>query len=317
MNPPTPLYSKQIVINSGTSTITVAFGDLFAQSGLKAIPVSRHFFETDVAESSLLNQVVNKFQQTNQQEGLQIYQRELIKALRDTDFQRAPATLGTTNSQAPNRKQLTELHNILISRFNLSELKDLCFHLEISYDELAGENQNDKTRELIGYLKRRGQILELIRTGEQLRPDIRWVQVFQEDKDVPLTERLYSLGTTALVESNTDKFLLFAITWTELQGYIPEDNCSVTKLWVALEKFWHETRKFALGQDINIPLVGSGITGINLKPIHILQLNLLAIHNAIIERGKITTGKIRIVLYPPTHSGIDLELVSNYWTTDK
>lgn len=315
MNSQNNLNSKEVVINSGTSTITVAFGDLFAQNGLKAIPVSRHFFETDVAESSLLNQVINKFKQTYQKEGLQIYQEELLNALHDIDFERAPPTLDTTKSQVPNRKQLTELYNILISRFNLSELKDLCFHLEISYDELAGENQNDKTRELIGHLERRGQILELIRTGEQLRPDIRWVQVFREDKVVPLIERLYSLGTTALVESKNDKFLLFAITWTELRGYIPDDNCSVTNMWVALEKFWYETRKYALGQDINIPLVGSGITGINLEPIHILQLNLLAIHNAIIEKGKITTGKIRIILYPPTHSDIDLDLVSNFWTT--
>ncbi|MCB8976055.1 MAG: hypothetical protein H6657_01350 [Ardenticatenaceae bacterium] len=118
MNPDNTLQTKQIVIYSGASTITVAYGDLFAQSGYKAILVSRHFFETDVAESSLLNQVINKFQQIHQQKGLQIYQRELLKSLRGTDFERAPATLGTTKSQAPNRKQLTELHNILISRIN-------------------------------------------------------------------------------------------------------------------------------------------------------------------------------------------------------
>ncbi|MCP4937310.1 MAG: hypothetical protein GY927_24655 [bacterium] len=313
MNPQNNLNAKQIVVNMGSSTIIVALGDLFAQNGFKAIPVSRHFFETDVAESSLLNQVVNKFQQAYQNKGLQIYQQELLEALRGTDFERAPATMGTTKSQAPNRKQLTELHHILMNRFNLSELQDLCFYLEISYDELSGENKNDKVRELISYLERRDRILELIRAGEQLRPDIRWVQIFQVDEEVPLTERLYPLGTTALVESNSDKFLLFAITWTELRGYIPDDNCNATKMWIALEKFWHETRKSALGQDINIPLVGSGITGINFDPLHILQLNLLALHNAIIEKGKITTGKIRIILYPPAHSGIDLDLVNTFW----
>ena len=88
-------------------------------------------------------------------------------------------------------------------------------------------------------------------------------------------------------------------------------------MWIALEKFWHETRRFALDQDINIPLIGSGIIGINLEPIHLLELNLLAIYNAIMEKGRITTGKIRIVLYPPVHSGLNLDLVQRIWSKNQ
>jgi len=313
MNPNINSYSKQITFEYGSSPITITFGDLFAHKGLKAIPVSRHFFEVDVAQSSLLNGLINKFKQTYKKGWLKKYEKRLQEALVSKDYERAPATLDPTDAIKPKKEQLTNLRQILVERFSNGEIQDLCFDLGVRYDDLPGQGLNDKARELIAYLERHSRILELVRKGEQIRPDIRWLQAFWENEEAPLAERLYPLGTTAVMELDGDNFLLFAVTWTELMGHIPDDNCNVTKLWLALERFWHETRKYALGQDVNIPLIGNGITGIRLDPIHILELNLLALLNAISEKGKITSGEIRIVLYPPTHFGIDLHLVQKIW----
>jgi hypothetical protein len=126
-------------------------------------------------------------------------------------------------------------------------------------------------------------------------------------------ERVYPLGTTALIELKSEKFLLFAVTQTELKGCIPPDNCNVTDMWTALEEFWREARIHARGQAVNLPLLGSGITGINLSPIRILELNLLAILNSIVEGGKITTSEIRIILHHNYFEDIDLDQIAALW----
>jgi DNA-binding NarL/FixJ family response regulator len=77
---------------------------------------------------------------------------------------------GTTERQYHSR-----LLQILVNRFDKSELRMLCFHLGIDYaDSLPGESKEDKAQDLIGYLERRDRILELVQAGKQLRPDIAW-----------------------------------------------------------------------------------------------------------------------------------------------
>lgn len=305
--------SDRIVLNHGSSTIVISFGDLFMQNGLKVIPVSRHFFEIDVSESSLLGAVLSKFWQKHKRGTLAKYQKKLLTALDNKVYERAPATSHIPVGITPQSKPLSNLRHILAERFNVSELQDLCFDLGVVYEDLPGAGKVDKARELIAYLDRHSRILELVRTGEQVRPDIQWVQVFKGNKEVPLVERLYPLGTTALMEFEDHEFLFFAITWTEQKGHIPDDNCSTTNMWLALEKYWQEARKYALGKDINIPLIGSGITGVDLLPLHILELNFLSILSSISQRGKITTGEIRVILHPSIHSSIDLKLLEQLW----
>ena len=63
----------------------------------------------------------------------------------------------------------TELHKILITYFNESELRDLCFRLDIDYEELPGSTKSDKARELITYAERNGRYEELVRLVQPSR----------------------------------------------------------------------------------------------------------------------------------------------------
>ena len=126
-------------------------------------------------------------------------------------------------------------------------------------------------------------------------------------------ERYYPLGTTALLELESEIYMLFALTETEIKGYISSDNCNISKMWVALEVFWQKAHIYSRGKAVNIPLIGSGVTGIKLSPNRILELNLLAIANAIEEGGKITTEEIRIVLHPKYMEVVDLNEFQNLW----
>lgn len=50
--------SKELSIQYGNSVIKIVFGDLFSSSGIKAIPVSRYFFEVEVVPTSLQNKII-------------------------------------------------------------------------------------------------------------------------------------------------------------------------------------------------------------------------------------------------------------------
>jgi hypothetical protein len=126
-------------------------------------------------------------------------------------------------------------------------------------------------------------------------------------------EKYYQLGTSAILNHAGEIYLFFAATKTELKGHIPADNCSLVKLLTALECMLDEARVQTRGQDINMPLIGSGMAGINLSPMRILELNLLAVLSSLVDKGNITTGNIRIILHKKYFEQIDLNHFHQSW----
>jgi hypothetical protein len=78
-----------------------------------------------------------------------------------------PAADATTHASA--------LRRILVERFDLEELRTLCFDLSIDYDALRGEGKEARARELIAHLQRRRQLDQLTSYIRQHRPDIQFV----------------------------------------------------------------------------------------------------------------------------------------------
>lgn len=63
----------------------------------------------------------------------------------------------------------------MINAFSLEELKDICFDLEIEYENLSGHTQrNAFVRELIAYTQRVGRLTELIQVLQAERPHLEW-----------------------------------------------------------------------------------------------------------------------------------------------
>ena len=69
---------------------------------------------------------------------------------------------------------LQELRQLIIDRFSKDELKDLCFHLNIDYDDIKGGGRNDKARELVLKMDREGRLPELVQVCIEMRPNIAW-----------------------------------------------------------------------------------------------------------------------------------------------
>lgn len=80
----------------------------------------------------------------------------------------------TVNSQplAPADVSQNTLREALDNGYSLAELQDLCFELEIDYEDLPGEGQSAKARELVTYCKRRGLLPALVERVIRDRPHL-------------------------------------------------------------------------------------------------------------------------------------------------
>lgn len=74
-------------------------------------------------------------------------------------------------------RKMRQIRDGLVTHFDDSELRDLCFDLGIDYDTLSGENLADRARELILHHQRRQQLNKLIERCKLLRPSTDWPNV--------------------------------------------------------------------------------------------------------------------------------------------
>lgn len=121
----------------------------------------------------------------------------------------------------------------------------------------------------------------------------------------------YSIGATALIRANEERYILFALTKTN------HENCKVYSdvelMWRALHRLWQRARTECNGYPLTLPLVGSGLSGLNLPTRDLLNLVVLS---AITEsKAHEITQTIRIVLRRDRFEDIDLREVKEHWET--
>jgi hypothetical protein len=77
------------------------------------------------------------------------------------------------------RKYLSHLREMLVTRHSMEDLRLLCFELsvvipDLDYDNLVGHGKATKALALLEYLEDRKRIADLVEVGRRLRPDIPW-----------------------------------------------------------------------------------------------------------------------------------------------
>lgn len=70
-------------------------------------------------------------------------------------------------------KEQKELHRLLDSHFNESELRDLCFNLDVDFENLPGIGKKDRARELVLHSRRYALTEALLTELIEIRPDLR------------------------------------------------------------------------------------------------------------------------------------------------
>jgi len=73
-----------------------------------------------------------------------------------------------------NNRYLVAVHELLVEHFNEAELKELCFKLGFSYEDLGGDNRRGKAREMVTFLDRRDRLSELKPLVQKERPRAGW-----------------------------------------------------------------------------------------------------------------------------------------------
>ena len=106
--------------------------------------------------------------------GLDVVVKQILDVVRpDLQYEKGGSSQFATPS---NLSQKTGPDRIKIARalnthFNMSELKALCFELQINYDDLPGSARSDKARELVTFMERRGRLPELAQYIKNIRPN--------------------------------------------------------------------------------------------------------------------------------------------------
>lgn len=119
----------------------------------------------------------------------------------------------------------------------------------------------------------------------------------------------YPIGTTALVRVSDDAYILFALTKADYKTL--KTYSDVELMWRALHNLWQRARNECGGHPLNLPLVGSGLSGLGLPTRDLLNLLILS---AITEtKASEITQTIRIVLRREKFEDLDLREVKDHW----
>ena len=120
----------------------------------------------------------------------------------------------------------------------------------------------------------------------------------------------YPIGTVAPVDINQKRFLLTALSRTDLKTL--KASATVHELWDCLAGIWQGVRNFSNGNCVKIPLLGSGLSGVGLPPKHLIEI-ILTSFLYYTKKEKIA-DKVSLVLPSRLKGEIDLETIKRSWT---
>lgn len=98
---------------------------------------------------------------------------EQINSL-DVELQKLKQGAKTQSDTETKSIGLQKFRNNLGAFFNTSDLKELCFNLEINYEDLEGESRKAKILDLVEYGVRHNRLADLKAEISRLRPHATW-----------------------------------------------------------------------------------------------------------------------------------------------
>ena len=130
----------------------------------------------------------------------------------------------------------------------------------------------------------------------------------QIKKDCGKTAR-YPIGTTTLIEAAGKHYLAFAFTHADTKTC--KAYADVPQMFEALSGLWKFARTHMNGNALNMPLVGSGPSGVGLPTVDLLHILLLSFADE--SRRELVTQKLRIVLTWDRLDEVDLRQLKKSW----
>lgn len=120
----------------------------------------------------------------------------------------------------------------------------------------------------------------------------------------------YPIGTTASVDINSRRFLLFALAHTNLATL--KASANIHDLWDALAGLWEGVRNYSNGHVVAVPLAGGGAAGVGLPPKNILDVIVMS-YFYYTKKNKIAK-QVKVILPVDLKDKIDLLSYSENWS---
>ena len=103
---------------------------------------------------------------------LEKFRRRIRKVLSKNDLPSSPQP-PEEREQDNSHNLRTQLYQWLKGYFNQTEIRTLCFEMDIPYDELPGEGASAKAQDLVEYCRRHNRLEELEEKIKSIRPFLR------------------------------------------------------------------------------------------------------------------------------------------------
>jgi len=118
----------------------------------------------------------------------------------------------------------------------------------------------------------------------------------------------YEIGETITILHHESLYFIFALSNSDRDCKASSTPSLMLK---ALEGLWNKVRIRGNGFEINLPLIGNGLSRIGLPASQLLQLTLISLLKSVKEQDLCST--IRIVLTEDIFNEIDLEIIKHNW----
>lgn len=115
----------------------------------------------------------------------------------------------------------------------------------------------------------------------------------------------YSIGTTVNVQTHGSTYFLVALCRTDIKTL--KAKAEVYELMLALQSLWSKARNCCNGKAISLPLIGGGLSNVDLTPNMLLRLIIISII-AETKKNKITET-IRIILHQKYRENVNLDTI--------
>jgi hypothetical protein len=143
---------------------------------------------------------------------------------------------------------------------------------------------------------------------DQVTQQLASVRPTQIKKDCGKTAR-YPIGTTALLDAAGKKYLTFAFTHADPKTC--KAYADVPLMFEALSGLWKFARTHMNGNALNVPLVGSGPSGVGLPTVDLLHILMLSFADE--SRREVITQRLRIALTWDRLDEVDLRKLKKDW----
>lgn len=90
---------------------------------------------------------------------------------------RVETTVRVETSVGPTDSVLVAVYDRLLAHFNISEIDDLAFRVNIDKELLGGDNLSERAHALVMYAAKHLMMSDLVGKAAELRPDVEWPPV--------------------------------------------------------------------------------------------------------------------------------------------